>query len=208
MSESEAGTPGGTTPRDRLLAAAIEYAQHNGVADASLRELAAAIGTSHRMLIYHFGSKEGLLVAIAAAVEEAQRVFLRQLAADPELGPADQVRRMWRHLADPGLWPQERLFFELYGQALQGRPGTTGLLDDAVGSWLTLSAEQAMRHGIPADTARADATIAIAVTRGLILDLLATGDRQRADAAVERYIELYEAVVPGDSSSFAGGAGR
>jgi AcrR family transcriptional regulator len=44
-----------------------------GIADLSLRELAAAIGTSHRRLLYHFGSREGLLVAIARAVEEAER---------------------------------------------------------------------------------------------------------------------------------------
>jgi AcrR family transcriptional regulator len=199
MTERTPARPRDTAPRDRLLAAAIEYAAHNGVADVSLRELAAAIGTSHRMLIYHFGSKEGLLVAIVAAVEETQRAFLRQLAADPETGPAEMVRRMWSRLADPSLWPQERLFFELYGQALQGRAGTTGMLDDVVASWLELSTEQAMRNGIPATTARADATIAIAFTRGLILDLLATGDRERADAAMERYIQLYEAVLPSSS---------
>ncbi len=52
-------------PRDRLLAAAVEQAMRGGIADLSLRELAAAIGTSHRMLLYHFGSREGLLVAVA-----------------------------------------------------------------------------------------------------------------------------------------------
>jgi len=48
-------------PRDRLLAAAVDQAIRGGIADLSLRELAAAIGTSHRMLLYHFGSREGLL---------------------------------------------------------------------------------------------------------------------------------------------------
>ncbi len=58
-------------PRYHLLTAAVEQAMWGGIADLSLRELAAAIGTSHRTLLYHFGSREGLLVAVARAVEEA-----------------------------------------------------------------------------------------------------------------------------------------
>ena len=49
--------------RERLLAAAVRHALDAGIADLSLRQFAAAIGTSHRMLLYHFGSREGLLVA-------------------------------------------------------------------------------------------------------------------------------------------------
>jgi AcrR family transcriptional regulator len=56
--------------RERLLAAAVDHAMRDGIADLSLRELAAAIGTSHRMLLYHFGSREGLLIAVVQAVEE------------------------------------------------------------------------------------------------------------------------------------------
>ena len=51
------------SPRDRLLSALVEYAAAHGLADASLRELAAAVGTSHRMLLYHFGSREGVVAA-------------------------------------------------------------------------------------------------------------------------------------------------
>ena len=70
-------------PRARLLAAAIEYLQARGISELSLRELAAAIGTSHRMLIYHFGSKEGLLVAVVQAVEEQQRALPGQPGRRP-----------------------------------------------------------------------------------------------------------------------------
>ena len=95
--------------RERLLAAAVEQAMRGGIADMSLRELAAAIGTSHRMLLYHFGSREGLLTAVARAVEEAQ------LAAVSEQGiTSANARRLWQHFSDPQLWPAERLFFELY----------------------------------------------------------------------------------------------
>jgi len=68
--------------REDLLAAAVRHALDGGIADLSLRQIAAAIGTSHRMLIYHFGSREGLLVAVTQAVEEQQRAALLE-SGDP-----------------------------------------------------------------------------------------------------------------------------
>ena len=106
--------------RERLLAAAVVHALDTGIADLSLRQLAAAIGTSHRMLIYHFGSREGLLAAVTQAVENQQRTALLESGATT----ANDARQFWQRLSDPGLWPQERLFFELYANALRGRPGT------------------------------------------------------------------------------------
>src|SRR4051794_18491069 len=143
--------------RARLLAAVLDHVASRGISDLSLRDVAAAVGTSHRMLIYHFGSREGLMVAIVQAVEAAQRAFLAELTADPSLSQADTIRMMWGRLADPALWPNERLFFEIYALALQGRPGTAGLLDDIVDAWVEPMAAWAMQHGRPASDARADA---------------------------------------------------
>src|SRR5438477_1791556 len=111
-------------PRRRLLEAALGYLANHGIGDVSLRELAAAIGTSHRMLIYHFGSKEGLMRAIVEEVERQQREFLAASAADLTVSPVEAALAFWHRLADPSLANNVRLFFELYGQALQGRPGT------------------------------------------------------------------------------------
>ena len=173
--------------RERLLAAAVDQAMRRGIADLSLRELAAAMGTSHRMLLYHFGSREGLLVAVSIAVEEAQR------AAMPAWGatPAD-ARRGWQHFSDPELWPQERLFFELYSHALLERPGTEGFLETAVEPWITYIAVQLAEAGADQATARADARLAVAIVRGLLLDLLATGDREGVTEAFERYLQYAE----------------
>jgi AcrR family transcriptional regulator len=185
----------GGEARERLLAAVVAHAQAHGLGDLSLRELAAAVGTSHRMLIYHFGSREGLMVAVVQAVEAAQRAFLAEFAADPTLTPVEVMRAMWRRLADPSLWPSERLFFEIYSQALQGRPGTVGLLDGIVDSWIEPMVELARQRGLDPEAARADARLGVAVSRGLLLDLLATGDRAAVDAAVERYLAQYEALA-------------
>src|SRR3954469_7479859 len=175
--------------RERLLAAAMEHVATHGVGDLSLRGLAAALGTSHRMLIYHFGSREGLLVEVIRTVEAQQRAALAEMLLDEAAPPAETMRRMWRRIADPALWPNERLFFEVYAQALQGSPHAEPLLDGIVDLWVDPPTRIAGARGEDEARARAEARLGIAVTRGLLLDLLATGDRAAVDAAMERYIE-------------------
>src|SRR4051812_8324971 len=126
----------GVKPRERLLDAAIDHIAQRGISDLSLRELAKAIGSSHRMLIHHFGGREGLLVAVVQAVEQRQQHLRDGIPPAPMAPPADAMRAWWKHISDPRLWPNERLFYELYGQALQGRPGTTQLLDGIIDAWL------------------------------------------------------------------------
>jgi AcrR family transcriptional regulator len=178
-------------PRDRLLAAAVEQAMRGGIADLSLRELAAAIGTSHRMLLYHFGSREGLLVAVAQAVEEAERARFLSWGMT-----ADDARRIWARLSDPALWPAERLFFELYVQALLGRLGDERFLDSAIEGWIAPVAAAMVEAGASEATARVDARLGMAVVRGLLLDLLATGDCDGVTEAHERFLRLYETADP------------
>ncbi len=181
-----------STPRERLLAAAMEHVAHHGVGDLSLRGLAAALGTSHRMLSYHFGSREGLLVEVIRTVEAQQRAALAEMLLDEDAPTADTMRRMWQRVADPALWPNERLFFEVYAQALQGSPHALPMLDGIVEAWVEPLAAL-VAPGRPRAEARAEARLGVAVVRGLLLDLLATQDREAVDAAMERYIS---AIAP------------
>lgn len=71
------------TPKERLLEAVVDVALAGGIAGKSLRAIAEAAGTSHRMLIYHFGSREGLFVEVIRAVEARQRAILDELGAEP-----------------------------------------------------------------------------------------------------------------------------
>jgi AcrR family transcriptional regulator len=175
-------------PRRRLLDAAIDYAADHGIGDLGLRQLAAALGTSHRMLIYHFGSKEGLLVEMVRAIEARQRELLRTLSEAAEGSPAERLRLLWQHFTDPALAPWERLFFEVYVQALHRRPHTAAFLDDVVDAWLEPVTAAAREAGVPDRDARAEARL----TRGLLLDLLATGDRQGVDEAMARFAARYD----------------
>jgi AcrR family transcriptional regulator len=181
--------------RDRLLDAAVEHSLTKGIVDLSLREIAAGIGTSHRMLIYHFGSREGLLVAVVREVERREREALTGTLT------AADARPLWSRLADPGLRSQERLFFEIYAHALLGRPGTEGFLEDALEGWITPVAKSMASVGVDQKKARVLARLGLAATRGLLLDLLASGDSAGVTDAFELFTALLEqAAVNADSA--------
>jgi hypothetical protein len=84
------------------------------------------------------------------------------------------------------------LFFELYGQALQRRVHTEEFLNGIVDDWVEPTAQASIALGVPEALARAQARLGVAVTRGLLLDLLATGDTAAVDQAMEAFIELCE----------------
>jgi AcrR family transcriptional regulator len=189
------------SPKEQLLARMIDHLDQHGLVDSSLRELAAAIGTSHRMLIYHFGSKEGLLIEVIRAVESRQLAVMSDLLVSSDDSLSDVARRFWHSVSDPVLAPHERLFFEMYGQALQGRPYAAPLLDGIVDSWLEPTTAMLRARGVPESSARAEARLGIAVVRGLLLDLLATGDIEGANAAFELHLSASEARLLGDRSS-------
>jgi AcrR family transcriptional regulator len=197
-----AGT--GNLSKERLLRASLEYVAEHGVADLSLRRLAAAIGTSHRMLIYHFESKAGLLIELIKAVEDQQRQTLAEFDIDPSMSSPEVARAMWRQVSDPKLWPNERLFFEMYGQALQARPHTGDFLDDIVEAWVVPAAAMREAEGLAPKAARDQARLDVATTRGLLLDLLATGDRAGIDEAAEHYLTLYQAWRAGSPAPRTG----
>lgn len=169
--------------RDELREAALAHVREHGWTDLSLRGLAAALGTSHRMLIHHFGSKDQLLIELVEAMEQREREAAAELGDTSD--PVASLRATWSRVADPALAPHERLFFELYGQALQGRQPAASLLPGLVHDWLALVPESQR------DLTR----LSLAVVRGLLADLLATGERAEVDAAMALFVDLVASTV-------------
>ncbi|MDJ1137970.1 TetR/AcrR family transcriptional regulator [Streptomyces iconiensis] len=188
-SEAAPGTDGDR--RAQLVNAATDYVAAHGIADLSLRGLGAAIGVSHRMLIHYFGSKEHLLIEIVRTSEQRQRDLLSRLRLEPGLSPADVARLLWQQLTDPRLAGQERLFFEIYGYALRGRPEAAPVLEGLVNDWLEPLVAAEVAAGADPAVARNRARLGVATVRGLLLDLLATGDRAGVNAAMEDFLRLY-----------------
>jgi AcrR family transcriptional regulator len=167
--------------RRQLLDALIEEFADGGIGDRSLRDVAQALGTSHRMLLHHFGSREDLLLAVVAEVEHRQ---MGQLAGIP-MAAAEGFAAMWADLHRPELRRLERLFFECYARAAQGEKPFARMVPNAVNGWL--SAVEAAGEGA-ADPAMV--RLGLAVTRGLLLDLVATNDDAGVDAAANAFADL------------------
>jgi AcrR family transcriptional regulator len=168
--------------RQELLDAVVKECAAHGIGDRSLRDIAAAVGTSHRMLLHHFGSRNELLLAIVDEVERRQRALLHHLPTEP----ASAVAAMWADLRRPELRPFERLFFECYARGVQGEQPFARMLPGAVEAWLT--------EDETADPALV--RLGLAVMRGLLLDLVATDDRRGVDAAAQAFADLVQRADP------------
>jgi len=182
--------PPRATGREALLAGAITHFAEHGVGDTSLRALAEAIGTSHRMLIYHFGSRDGLLAAVVDTVEQGARDTLARMvaeaAADPD--PTEAGLRFW-HLVTEDALVYGPLFFELSSHAMLDLPHTAGLRERLVTTWLDALEAMWTARGLASRDARLQGRLDLAVARGLLHDLLLSGEREQVDAAMRQYAE-------------------
>jgi AcrR family transcriptional regulator len=176
------------SPRKReLLEAAYRYVLSNGLADMSLRPLAREIGSSPRVLLFLFGSKEGLIRALLARAREDELRYLEELR--DSRGALEAGREVWSWLAAPSHRALLALWVEGYARSLLSEPGPwAGFGRDTVNDWLKLLAERqpADRHDTP--EGEAERTLLLAVLRGALLDLLATGDIDRVTAALEYHL--------------------
>jgi AcrR family transcriptional regulator len=188
----------GSESRQEMLDRVVAYAAAEGITGKSLREIATGVGTSHRMLIYHFGSREGMLAAIVALIEQQQRDLLAHLpdqlatahgqANGPEAAAALMLA-LWQRVSDPRLRPFVRLFFEVVGVAVHGAPGTQTFLDGLTRPWLEQAEATVRRLDLPLD--RDALLLGIATSRGLLLELLAGADPAATDAAYRLFVRMW-----------------
>ncbi len=134
------------------------------------------------MLIYHFGSREGLLAAVVETVEQGERDLLARLLLDED-DPYAAGLRFWEHVADSAT-TFAPLYFELAGHAMQGRPWAAGLRDWLTDGWTDALTDLWTRLGRPREEAAELARVNLAAVRGLLFDLALTGDRAAADAGM------------------------
>jgi AcrR family transcriptional regulator len=175
--------------KDELRGKALDYCLAHGISELSLRPLALQIGSSARLLIYHFGSRDGL---IAAVMDEAHRRVQKSFG---ELmrgaGSKDILRSFWAWTTDPRNSPYLRLMFEVQMLALQNPAAYARYLQGTSSSWLTLI-ETALP---PSADRRARATLCAAVIDGLLLEFLSTGDLRRTSNALDIFGSMLRAPM-------------
>jgi AcrR family transcriptional regulator len=174
----------GSPRRAELLSACYGYVLEHGLAGLSLRPLAAATGTSPRVLLYLFGSKEQLVRELLARARHEQIGLLTGLL-DPDIpdgGFEALADRLWNLLSSPGQRPMVRLTYEAYLRSVSRDPGPwEGFAAETARDFLELLI-RAQPGAHPAH-AEATATRTLALIRGLLLDLLADGDTDRVREA-------------------------
>jgi len=169
--------------RAKLREQAVAYVLSHGVADLALRPLAKALKTNARMLVYHFGSREGLMRQILIGLREygdAQIQSWFRAGKKPRTLP-QFLRWYWKRMSAPQVRPAIRLIFELYALALRNPQDYPRVLEDPLSHWQKFI----QMASIPAKLQATEATLLLAATRGLLLDLAATGDNARVARAIE-----------------------
>lgn len=180
--------------RAALLGRVLTYYAEHGIRDTSLRTLAAAIGTSQRMLNYHFGSREDVLAAVIDAVAAQQAQQIGELFADAD-DPFAAGRDNWVATVE-GARLFGPLWFELATHAMRGAPYAAGLAEVMVRSQLR-EFTRIYAARTTAEHAARLARLTLAVGQGLIFDLLIDGDRQAADDAIDEFTEMIKrALLP------------
>jgi len=171
--------------RAELLDACYAYVLEHGISGLSLRPLAAATGTSPRVLLYLFGNKDHLVRELLARARHEQ-VALVAGALDPSTGSGFDalVDRVWALLSAPEQRPMVRLTYEAFLHSLRHDPGPwLGFAAESAHDWLDLLIRA--QPDTPRPLAEARATRALALVRGLLLDLLAGAEPARVAAAVK-----------------------
>lgn len=181
--------PGDSARKLELLEAAYRYVARHGIADLSLRPLAEAIGSSPRVLLYLFGSKDGLVEALLARARADELALLDTLGDTPAAGLAEVGGLVWQWLAAPERAGLLTLWVESYARSLVEPAGPwAGFAERTVADWLGAFAAAQPGHVRRTARAASQRTLLLAVLRGALLDLLATGDRARTTAAVRDHL--------------------
>lgn len=163
----------------QLLDLAYRYALEHGTVELPLRALAASIGSSPRVLLFLFGSKDGLLRALLGRARADEVRLLAEIDLAGRADAAARVRALWSWLAAPEHRSLLTLWLDAYSRSLNRPDGPwSGFAHGTVEDWLALLGPD-----------RARATLQLAVLRGALLDLLATGDVARTTEAVERFLD-------------------
>jgi AcrR family transcriptional regulator len=180
-----------------LLDAALKYLIEHGVANASLRPMAAALGTSPRILMFHFRSKEGLLQDVFEELQSRLQASFRTMAsADSDSLRDPPLRRFWQWATSKENFPYFRLLYEAQIVALQNPQEYGRYLRKASSDWQAAALDLMS----PALKSKAMASLCIAVFDGLMLELMSCGDLRRLTEAVELFISIATKASPSGKS--------
>jgi AcrR family transcriptional regulator len=182
--------------REELLDGATEWVLANGLTSLSLRGIAADLGISHRTLLHHFPTKQQLVAEVLRELRARNVAILKEHAASSnDTDPKSLIVAMWEHFTAPENLSYHRLFFEVYGLSLADSDHYGAYREGFESDWAGAIVELLAAAGASRARAEQLATLIVASYRGLLLDLLTTGDRERTGVALEQLAEYIASVT-------------
>ena len=189
-----------------LLDRVVSYLADQGLAQTTLRPMAADLGVSINRLMHHFGSKDELITAaLARAIDQQIEVQRKWLQRSPKLTQVELYRRWWKWLCAS---PQNLALVRLNYEAATLEPTVTGLAGDVradqIGVWRHDVEQRLAGEGMPRTRANFETSLIKATFTGLVMDLFATGDTRRLTKALESWLGRLSvdlSVSDGDSAA-------
>jgi AcrR family transcriptional regulator len=179
-----------TARRDALADAATDYVLAHGLIGLSLRPLAAALGTSDRMLLYHFDGKDDLVATVLRVSNDRAVGEIRRLAASS--GPREAVLDVWSAMQAPQSSRCQRTYVEAAALGLFGREPYVSTVRQGNRQWVAAVADHLVRSGTPRTQAARAVELLDAAMMGFLLDL----PLEPADPARDRAVrDLADAVA-------------
>lgn len=172
---------------EECLSAAIEL----GVLDFSINAIAKKVGTSGRMLVYHFGSKQELERQLISLLETRLREKLSSFQSVSLEGVdclSEPLLEMWKHLTSPEMHGLLKLSTELNQRAIQGDIETQRYLERESKQWVEFLSHLTN-----------DKTTALSLFhlfQGAIWDFLTTGNVQRGQQTIQAFTKILREVEP------------
>jgi AcrR family transcriptional regulator len=182
--------------REQLLDEAATWLITNGLARMTIRAVADDLGISHRTLLHHFPTRQQLLAeALGELRQRGLRVLDEQLRDADRPAPGALVIAMWDHFSAPETLPYHRVFFEVAGASLAEPEQYGPYLDGFESDWTRAIEAPLERADVPPEQIAPLATLIVASYRGLLLDLLVTGERERTRAGLAELARLVAATA-------------
>jgi AcrR family transcriptional regulator len=200
--------------REELLRAAIEQIEARGVAAVRIADVAAALGVSNALVLYHFSTKEKLVAAAFAHAAEGDLAHLRKLLGKRTTA-LRRLRSAVRWYAPTGQAKGWRLWIEGWSAALR-EPALREVTRDLDKQWKAALAE-VVAEGVAAGEFRCPDPAGAALRLTALLDGLAvqmtayTGTVSRArmqewvDDALARELGLERADLTATATATTSG---
>jgi AcrR family transcriptional regulator len=174
-----------------LLEKCLEVAVEAGALDASMNAIAKRIGTSGRMLVYHFGSKQELERQVIARLEVRLREQLQSLQSTAIADAntlAESLLAMWQQFTTPEMRGWLKLTMDLNLRAMQGDAETQQFLERETQQWIesltALTGDEAVARSL------------FHLFQGATLDFLTTGNAQRGKQSIQSFLATLKSAHP------------